>query len=64
MALKFTTTKQQANCVKALVYGDAGAGKTKLCATAPTPVILSAESGLLSLADYEIPVIDISTAQD
>ena len=51
MALKFTTTNQAAQLhgVKALVYGPSGAGKTTLCATAPAPIIISAEAGLLSL---------------
>jgi len=66
MAVKFTTTKEAAhlNGIKTLVYGDAGMGKTKLCATAPSPVIISAESGLLSLAKEEIPVIEIKTVDD
>lgn len=64
MALKFSSTAEKGSHVKALVYGDAGSGKTKLCGTAPTPVILSAENGLLSLADQNIPVIEISSAKD
>lgn len=50
--------------VKCVVYGGAGAGKTRLCATAPNPVILSAESGLLSLRGFDIPFIEISNFKD
>ena len=64
--------------VKALIYGPAGNGKTMLCATAPNPVIISAESGLLSLREENlkrvfgassphvrnIPIIEIKTYQD
>lgn len=50
--------------VKFLVYSPAGYGKTTLCATAPTPVILSAESGLLSLRKYNLPYIEINTIND
>lgn len=50
--------------VKILVYGLAGRGKTTLCATCPTPIILSAESGLLSLASFNLPYIQIDTIQD
>ncbi len=52
MALTFTTAhaEAKANGVKMLVYGRAGVGKTVLCATAPVPLILSAEAGLLSLS--------------
>jgi hypothetical protein len=66
MALKFTTTDQAsaANGVKVLVYSDAGIGKTVLCSTAPSPIILSAESGELSLRKMRIPMIEITTVQD
>ncbi len=52
------------NKVKALVYGGAGIGKTRLCATAPNPIILSAESGLLSLRKENLPAIIIKTMDD
>ena len=64
MAIKLTTTGQSSRFVKALGYGDAGVGKTVLCSTAPNPIIISAESGLLSLAHLDIPVIEVSTLQD
>lgn len=65
MALHFTTTDQSAlNGVKVLVHGPSGIGKTRLCATAPKPIILSAESGLLSLREYKIPVMEINTVED
>lgn len=50
--------------VKILTYGRAGVGKTMLCATAPSPIILSAEGGLLSLAQYQLPYIEIKTLED
>jgi hypothetical protein len=64
--------------VKMVCYADAGAGKTLLCATAPKPIILSAEAGLLSLSQrniervygvgvpgisYDIPVLQVTTIQ-
>lgn len=66
MALNFTTTDRAAalSGVKVLVYGQAGAGKTYLASTAPAPIILSAESGLLSLRRMSIPVIEITTVDD
>lgn len=65
MALHFTTTDQSAlNGVKVLVHGPSGIGKTRLCATAPKPIILSAESGLLSLREFKIPVMEINTVED
>lgn len=54
------------NGVKILVHGKAGVGKTRLCATMPATVVLSAESGLLSLAKVapNLPVIPIATMDD
>lgn len=76
--MQWTTTSQQSQTAgaKVLVYAEAGTGKTMLCATAPRPVIISAESGLRSLSrqniervfgvgtpgiTYDIPVIQIRT---
>lgn len=81
MALQFSTSSKEskANGVKMLVYGPPGTGKTMLCATLPRPIILSAESGLLSLSPqniertfganqpdicYDIPLIKITNVDD
>lgn len=66
MALRFTTSNQagELHGVKVMVYGGAGAGKTMLCATAPTPVIISAEAGMLSLRKFSIPVIEVHAVED
>lgn len=66
MAITFTTTGEASlnNGIKCLVYGKAGHGKTTLCATAPRPFIISAESGLLSLAGQSIPVAEIDSIAD
>ena len=55
-----TTGSLTANGVKVLVYGQAGAGKTSLVKTLPNPIVLSAEGGLLSIRDADLPYIDIS----
>jgi hypothetical protein len=49
-----------ANGVKVLVYGQAGAGKTTLMTTLPNPIVLSAEGGLLSIQDADLPYIEIN----
>lgn len=59
-----TTSALHANGVKILVYGHAGAGKTSLIKTLPKPIVLSAEGGLLSIADADLPYIEISTMAD
>lgn len=81
MALNWTTTGQevQSGGIKVLGYAPSGVGKTVLCATAPNPIILSAEEGLLSLHRanleriygvgredicYDIPVLKITCVKD
>ncbi|MAF43631.1 MAG: AAA family ATPase [Parcubacteria group bacterium] len=76
MAINFTTTEKSyiMNGVKMLVYAPSGLGKTMLAATAPAPIIISAESGLLSLSpqnqmrvygkQINIPVMEINNVQD
>lgn len=61
MAINLKSTKTLASSgVKVLVYGQAGAGKTSLIPTMPNPVVLSAEGGLLSITDADVPYIEIS----
>lgn len=63
MAITLTSTKDAAvDGIKILVHGPAGAGKTSLCATTDSStLIISAESGLLSLRAFDIPVIEVKT---
>lgn len=81
MALQFTTAEHesQSSGVKVLIYGGAGVGKTVLSATLPHPVLISAESGALSLRKqnlerlfgagnphitYNMPIINVSNVDD
>jgi phage nucleotide-binding protein len=66
MALNFTTPSQAAKShgVKICVHGRAGMGKTTLVSTLPQPVLLSAESGILSLRGYDIPQITITNIDE
>lgn len=65
MAIKLQSTNTVTqNGVKVLVYGQAGAGKTTLIPSLPSPVVLSAESGLLSIKEANIPFIQIQTLDD
>jgi phage nucleotide-binding protein len=52
------------NGVKMVVYGQSGAGKTSLIPTLPNPIILSAEGGLLSIQDANLPYIAINSMDD
>lgn len=68
MAIKIQSTRQLADAerfrVKCCVYGGAGLGKTRLCATAPRPLIMSAERGLLSLANLDVPFVEVDSYQE
>jgi phage nucleotide-binding protein len=65
MAISLKRTRDLAKSgVKLLVYGQAGAGKTSLIRTLPTPLVLSAEAGLLSIQDADLAYIEIKTIDD
>lgn len=65
MAIKIQQTSEiEFNGVKCIVYGGAGVGKTRLCATAPKPLLISAEQGLLSLSEVDVPFIEIKNLDD
>jgi hypothetical protein len=81
MPLHFTTAQQasQMSGIKCLVYGGSGVGKTVLMATAPAPLLISAETGALSLRQsnlerlygvgnphitYNMPMIEIRDVND
>lgn len=49
---------------KILVYGNSGSGKTTLCSTCPEKtLIISAESGLLSIKDKGIDYVDVNSIE-
>lgn len=65
MAIKIQSTADiEFNGVKCIVYGGPGVGKTRLCATAPRPIIISAEEGLLSLSDVDCAFVEIKSLKD
>jgi hypothetical protein len=81
VALNFTTAQDVSSVsgIKCCVYGGSGMGKTVLMATAPIPVLISAESGALSLRQsnlerlygvgnphitYNMPIIEVKTVED
>lgn len=65
MAFQLKSTRDtHRNGLKIVVFGASGSGKTTLIKTLPNPVILSAEAGLLSINDAEIPYIEIRNIED
>lgn len=81
MAVQFTSASvaSATSGIKCLVYGGAGTGKTVLSATLPSPVLISAEAGVLSLrkdnlerlfgvgnpgVTYDMPMIVVQNVDD
>jgi phage nucleotide-binding protein len=65
MAINIKSTKDfHSNGVKILVYGHSGAGKTALSVSLPNPFIISAEGGLLSIADADINYAEVKSMDD
>lgn len=62
--MKLTSTKTSIKYIKCIVYGKPGVGKTVLGSTAPNPIIIDAERGLLSISNKDLPVIRINDFDD
>jgi hypothetical protein len=50
--------------IKVLVYGASGVGKTVLTSTAPAPLLISTESGILSLRNHDVATVEINNLAD
>lgn len=50
--------------IKALIAGPPGSGKTLISSTFPNPFYASAEGGLMSIADRQIPYAEITSSTD
>jgi len=61
--IKVSTTKGMARYVNILIYAVAGWGKTEQCKNAPEPLLLSAEGGLLTLTEVDIPLLENMTIE-
>jgi phage nucleotide-binding protein len=59
-----STSSVMTTGIKLLVYGQAGSGKTTMIKTLPNPIILSAEGGLLSLKDSDLPFIKVGSMSE
>ncbi len=66
MALKIRTTgaADYQRYIKMLVCGSPGAGKTRSSSTWKNPLYASAEGGMMSVADRNLPVVDITRTSD
>jgi hypothetical protein len=57
-----TGSAEYGRWIKMLVVGTAGAGKSLLSSTFPYPFFISAEGGLMSIADRHIPYINLESS--
>lgn len=64
MPIKLSDTNISSDFVKVLVFADSGVGKTTLIGTAPKPLIISTERGLLSLKGMGIKVLTVESIED
>lgn len=64
MQIQYTDKLNLSNGVKGVLYGPSGIGKTRLISTAPRPFVFNAEKGLLSLKQFKIPYVTISTFKE
>ena len=64
LEIKRTGSDDYGKSTKVLICGDPGAGKTLISSTWPNPVYASAEGGLMSIADRDIPYTEIRKSED
>lgn len=64
LQLKRTGSAEYGQYLKVLLCGSPGSGKTRLSSTFPNPLYASAEGGLMSIADRNIPYLDIKSSTD
>ncbi len=64
MAIALKRTGGRSQWVNFLVHGQSGSGKTYLNRTLENVIVLSAEGGLLSLSQDDIPYIEINSYDD
>lgn len=64
LKVKRTGAAEYGQYIKALICGNPGAGKTLISSTFPDPLYASAEGGLMSLAQRNIPYVDVKDSTD
>lgn len=62
--IKSSKTINSENGINCLISGKAGYGKTVTGSTAPKPLFISVESGLLSIADKDIDIVECTTLDE
>lgn len=64
LAIKRTGADDYGRYTKALICGEPGSGKTLISSTWKNPIFASAEGGLMSVADRNVPFVEIKSSKD
>lgn len=64
MAVEIKKSSELVPRVNILCHGVSGVGKTYLCATAPKPLVVSSEEGLITLKEFDIDTITVKNFSD
>lgn len=64
LAIKRTGADDYGRFTKALICGEPGSGKTLISSTWKNPIFASAEGGLMSVADRNVPFVEIKSSKD
>jgi len=64
IAIKKTGRSEYGQAAKMLVYGEPGAGKTLFGSTAPSPLFINLEAGLMTLASRGVDYVDVADPTD
>lgn len=62
--IRHTGASDYGQYTKALICGDPGSGKTLISSTWPNPFFASAEGGLMSIADRNVPYAEVRALDD
>jgi AAA domain-containing protein len=60
----WTDSENEEHYLKALICGPPKSGKTSLGATAPNPIIVACEPGLITLRRLHVPYVDVRSVAD
>lgn len=64
MTVSIQVLKDKPRYLKALIYGEPGAGKTYLVGTAPKPLFVDVEGGTMTIRDRDIAVVKVTSWED
>lgn len=62
--IKLSSSRKSVDYVRCLIYGESGMGKTPLSATAPKPIFIDSDDGLLSISALNLPSLKVNDYED